>query len=51
LDGELERDKMPLASKKRLNAEDKRVKFRELMLCYDVRYGARDSEGDLIARY
>ena len=51
LDGPLERDNLPLARKKHINAQEKRRTFRELMYTHDVRYGARDSDHNLIGGY
>ena len=52
LQGVLVRDVGDLAGNRRMRmeAENKRRRFRELMYQHDIRYGARDSEGDLIAR-
>ena len=49
LDGPLSHDNLPLASRKRLPAQKKRKIFRELMYQYDVRFGARDKDFNLIA--
>ena len=52
LEGPLVRDGGDLAGNKRMNLspQEKRKRFRELMYQYDIRYGARNSDGDLIAR-
>ena len=51
LDGDLERDSLPRArghGVPRMSAEEKRVKFRELMFRFDERFGARNSANELI---
>jgi hypothetical protein len=48
-DGDMERDILPRARGKVMSAQKKRVKFRELMLTYDIRFGARDREGNLLS--
>ncbi|GAG09669.1 unnamed protein product [marine sediment metagenome] len=53
-EGELESDKLPHAGKQLPNGryidpQEKRAIMKDLMLQYDTRYGARDSNYDLIA--
>ena len=50
LEGELERDKLPMSVKRHMPAQEKRRRFRELMFSYDVRYGARDANFDLMVK-
>ena len=49
LHGVLDRGELPSSKGVRMGAGDKRKAFRELMYQYDVRFGARDKDFNLIA--